>query len=530
MSLRSRVRFRIASLLGAVVACGSASAQSTRPASVPTSATTSVLRLDDFKHHVDRFNTMEDEFVVNLIPNDQAWEWMARNVPAFECPDPAVQEIYWYRWWVYRKALKQMPGGQVSMTEFIKRNPVSSAVGHHVMEGRWLRDRRYGDDLLRYWLRGVDGVPNDKRRYSGWTIWSAYQRYLVDADRDFLVGMLPDFVAYYGAWERDRMNPDGSFWQQDVRDAMEESISGSRFDHNVRPTINSYMYGNAVALAEIARLAGRADLVEAYDRKAAGLKRFVQDRLWDAEAKFFKVRYVRPRRVGHDTLADVREAIGFIPWYFDLPDENRGYEAAWAQLVDPKGFWAPFGLTTAERRHPRFRAGKAGSCEWDGPVWPFATSQTLTALANVLNEREQPHVTTRHFFDAIRTYATATHYREGRPYIGEYHDEVDGRYLRRADFERGRYYNHSTFCDLIINGLVGIRPSADRSVVVNPLIPPDAWDYFCLDGVAYQGRTLTVIWDRDGSRYGRGAGLALLVDGAEVARAAELGRLVATLR
>jgi len=37
----------------------------------------------------------------------------------------------------------------------------------------------------------------------------------------------------------------GLFWQYDVRDGMEESISGSRTNKNLRPTINSYMFGNA---------------------------------------------------------------------------------------------------------------------------------------------------------------------------------------------------------------------------------------------------------------------------------------------
>jgi hypothetical protein len=36
-----------------------------------------------------------------------------------------------------------------------------------------------------------------------------------------------------------------------------------------------------------------------------------------------------------------REAIGFVPWYFNLPD--GGYEIAWKHLMDPKGFFAPFG-------------------------------------------------------------------------------------------------------------------------------------------------------------------------------------------
>jgi len=483
-----------------------------------------VLKFDSYRHYVDHFNQMEDEFVTNLVSNSQSWDWMVKNVPAFECPDKELEEIYWYRWWCYRKALKQMDG-QVAMTEFIRRNPVSSAVGHHLMESRWVRDKKYGDEILLYWLRGK-GVPNDKLNYSGWTIWAAYQRYLVNGDKEFLVRMLDDFIRYYQSWETNRMNPDGSFWQFDVRDAMEESISGSRTNRNLRPPLNSYMYGNAIALVEIGKLANRPDVVEIYSRKAAELKKFVQERLWDSQAKFFKVRFVNGGP-SNDTLSDAREAIGFIPWYFELPDKGRGYEQAWAQLVDPQGFCAPFGITTAEQRHPRFRVGKTGTCEWNGAVWPFATSQTLTALANVLNHYEQSFVTPHHYLQAIQTYAKSMH-RDGKPYIGEYLDEKTGKYLR-TDLERGRYYNHSTFCDLVINNLVGLRPQAGQMLEINSLIPAGAWDYFCLDGVEYHGRTLTILWDRTGKKYGRGQGLVVLADGQKIAESSELMRIVAPL-
>jgi hypothetical protein len=327
---------------------------------IPVRAQPVVLNLDTFKHYADHFNTMEDEFAINLIPNDKSWEWMSQNVPAFECPDKDLEEVYWFRWWVYRKALKQMPD-HIAMTEFIKRNPVSSAVGHHIMESRWVRDPKYGQEIILYWLSTKNGPAHDRLSFSGWTIWAAYQRYLVNQDRAFLLGMLDDFVRYYQGWERIRGNPDGSFWQFDVRDAMEESISGSRTDRNLRPTLNSYMYGNAMALAEIGKLADRPDIVETYSKKAATLKAIVQDRLWDPGAKFFKVRWINDRDT-NDTLCDAREAIGFIPWYFELPDKDKGYEQAWAELIDPAGFWAPFGITTAERRHPRFREGHSGSC------------------------------------------------------------------------------------------------------------------------------------------------------------------------
>jgi hypothetical protein len=63
---------------------------------------------------------------------------------------------------------------------------------------------------------------------------------------------------------------------------------------------------------------------------------------------------------------------------------------------------------------------------------------------------------------------------------------------------------------------------------VNPLAPAD-WEYFCLDGVVYHGRTLTILYDRSGNRYGRGAGLRILIDGAEAARAATIQRITVAL-
>ncbi|MBV9125307.1 MAG: glycoside hydrolase, partial [Planctomycetes bacterium] len=338
-----------------------------------------VLKPAAFAHHVERFNTMEAEGPKTYIPNAEAWPWLCANIPLFECPDRQVEEIYYFRWWSLRKHLRRLPQGFV-FTEFLTRPvPISSALGHHLMELRWLRDPRYADDYVRYWLRGHDGRPQPHlHRYSSWLQDALYQRYLVTHDTPFLVGLLDDLVRDYRSWEQEQQLPSGLFWQYDVWDGMEESISGSRTRKNVRPTINSYMFGNARALAAVARLAHQPDLAREFDHKAADLKQRTQATLWDPAAKFFKVRDEDGR------LSDAREAIGFLPWYFDLPDP--GYEAAWAQFPDPAGFHAPFGITTAERRHPRFRSHGCCKCEWDGAVWPFATSQTLVALANVLRD------------------------------------------------------------------------------------------------------------------------------------------------
>jgi MFS family permease len=484
------------------------------------------LRPDLCSHYVERFNQMEGENRTNFVSNSHSWEWLRGNIPLFECPDREVEEIYYFRWWSFRKHVMQTTDGFV-VTEFLTPvkhagafNTISCAVGHHLAEGRWLRDQRYLDDYTRFWLRGNGGKPQlHFHKYSSWIAAAVYDRYLVNGDRGFVTDLLDELVADYTAWERERRLTNGLFWQYDVADGMEESISGSRTEKNLRPTINSYMFGNARAIAAIARLAGRGALAQEYDQKALELKRLTEATLWNPEARFFEVR----RADGG--FSNVREELGFIPWYFGLPGTQ--HDVAWAQLMDPEGFRAAYGITTAERRHPGFRSHGCCKCEWDGAVWPFATSQTLTALGNILRERAQPFVSTKDYFAAFLDYARSQRY-EAKPYIGEYLDETTGQWLK-GKAERSRYYNHSTFADLLITGVVGLRARADEVLEVQPLLPEETWAWFRLDGVSYHGQTLTILWDRQGDRYGQAKGLSVLADGKLIAHADRLEKVTGKL-
>ncbi len=485
-----------------------------------------ILNPDDFKHYVDYFNQMEDEGVINYIPNAESWSWMKENIPFFECPDKDFEQVYYYRWWTYRKHIKQTPDGFV-LTEFITPvghagayNTISCALGHHINEGRWLKNQQYLNEYILFWFRGHNGRPQSHfHKFSSWIAHALYQRYLVNNDREFLIDLLPDLVSDYKKWEQERLLDNGMFWQYDVRDGMEESISGSRTAKNARPTINSYMYGNALAISKIAEMAGEKEIAKEFQNKASRLKELTQKNLWDSKAKFFKVRFE------NSSLSDAREEIGFIPWYFNLPteDPNKGFSQSWAQVIDPNGFKAQCGLTTAERRHSQFRSHGVGTCEWDGAVWPFATTQTLVGMANLLRNYNQSCVSSCDYFDALLTYAKE-HHKNGKPYIGEYHDEVNCAWLK-GDNPRSRYYNHSCFCDLVVSDLVGLCLRNDDVIVVHPLVPADTWEWFALDNVYYHGKLVTILWDKTGEKYKKGRGLSVFVDGNLAANSTILERI-----
>ncbi|BCM89945.1 beta-L-arabinobiosidase [Abditibacteriota bacterium] len=502
-----------------------------------------VLKSGPYKHFVDEFNAAVPEDVANAIPNAKSWEWMTRNVPFFDCPDEEFLRAYYYRWWVFRRHLKH-PDSGYTMSEFIlpvnwatSQNAIGCAAGHDVMDGRWLRDSRAMDDWLRFWYQGENGhMRGALLSYSTWLGSAAYQRYLVDGRRDFLVSLLPGMIEEFEGQAKAHATNDELLWQYDVRDGMEESITGSRTQKNKRATINSYQYGIARAISATARLAGKPELAGYYHQKAARIKELVQAKLWDKNEGFFKVWQE------DGALSDARELHGFVPWYFELPDQNAGYEVAWKQFSDVQGFKAPFGLTTAEQRHPAFAINYKGhDCQWNGPVWPFGTSQTLTAAANVLNDYPQTVLSKEDYFVALQTYTKSFKSKlpDGRTisWVDEDQDPFTGAWIARevkvlqkdADPSRGAQYKHSTYADLIINGLVGLRPRPDATVEINPLLPANTWDYFCLDAVPYHGHSLTILWDKTGKHYGKGQGLRVFTNGKLLGASDSLSRLQVVL-
>ncbi|MGM9475755.1 MGH1-like glycoside hydrolase domain-containing protein [Pedobacter sp. GSP4] len=484
----------------------------------------SMLGTEKLKKYITYFNSIDTEAVKNYVPNAEAFSWLAEQAPLFECPDSVLEQNYYYRWWTYRKHLVKTPEGFI-FTEFIepvkhagKYNSISCALGHHIYEGRWLKDNSYLKDYIKFWLYHAD-VGQTKQRFHQFSSWvddAVYQNHLVKPDQGFLKDILPALDKDYGKWESERQLKNGLFWQHDVKDGMEESISGSRKDQNQRPTINSYMYGNAMALTKMATLLGDATLAAKYKDKATVLKKLVQDSLWNASSLFFETRKAK------GGLAAVREAIGFTPWDFNLPDDQAKYAQAWDQLLDTAGFKAPWGLTTAERRNPTFRTrGTGHSCEWDGALWPFASSQTLKGLANLLtNYKKHGKMTAEVFYRELHQYAVS-HTKNGKPYIGEYQDEKNGEWLK-GDNPRSSFYNHSTFNDLIINDLVGIKPRQDDVLEISPLIPNNQWDWFMLDNVSYHNKTLTILWDKTGKKYNKGKGLLVFADGKEIYKGKDL--------
>lgn len=480
--------------------------------------------------------------------HNQDWDWYKSNIPFFESPDKEMDKTYYYRWDMLTSHLVYgSPKTGYTFTEFIDRpwwsaryGSISCAAGHQLYEVRWLRDQNYAKDYANYWFK-TEGT--NVRNYTTWlgdAIWNSYK---VNYDKSVILGLKNDLIANYKGWEKDRwVESEQMFAWDGMHDGMETNINSRQtkqwFDGapGYRPTLNSYMWADAKAIAAISALDGDSNNEKEYLAKAEIIKTNFQKKNWDPKREFFFHRYLKDEDGGikANTLTyetgkfagskHGREEIGFIPWYFNMPD--AGYESAFKFLMDSSYFYSPYGPRTVEKLDPMFNIA-ARCCAWSGNAWPFATSQTLKAMANVIKYYHQPYVTKSDYVKQLHIFSI-THRKDNEPFIGEGNHPETGSWSGHDYVGHSEHYFHSTFVDEIITGLMGFTPKETDSIEVNPLLP-EAWDYAAIDNIAYHGHNIAIVWDKYGTKYKKGKGLLVFSDGKIIARAASITKLTAKL-
>lgn len=472
--------------------------------------------------------------------------WYEGRIPFFESADPKLDAVYYYRWQIYRTHQRDLGAEGYITTEFLddvswQRHPYASlndATGFHLAEGRWLNDRRFADDYIRF----MYGGGND-RHFTDHMADSVWGRYLVDGDRDGVIRNLPVMNHIYRLWDEKFDFDKGLYFVEPLLDATEYTVSsldasggkdGFRGGDAFRPSVNSYMFANARALSRMAEMAGDKALSADYAARAAAIQQRTLEALWSDKLTHFIDRHQSKKNdfVRYWEPIRNRELVGYLPWMFDLVPDDTRYAAAWSHLLDPASLAGRAGMRTVEANYEYYMRqyryeGSQPECQWNGPAWPYQTTQVLYGMANLLDHRQHRGPVTRStYMRLLRQYA-ALHYQGDRLDLEEdYHPETGKPIVRLA---RSHHYFHSGFNDLILTGLVGIRPSADDMLEVNPLLPeagdPQALAWFRVQDVPYHGHRVAVTWDADGSHYRRGQGLVIEIDGREVARRETLGRI-----
>lgn len=529
---------------------------------------------------------------------NESLQWAEASVPAFECSDADVTLTYWYRWRLFHLHMRRgdklsacsSPLGCWVLTEFLRKvfwsgphNTIVAPAGHHIMEGRWLRDDTVIDDYARFWFLGSGW----KKQYTFWPAHALWQRSLLlrrSAAEGVTGELFPQLAANYRDWQRTHYSQKaGCIFQSCHADGQENSAGLD----GCRPTVTAAQYGEASALAAIAAALHNSTEAAFFRAEAAKWQGVLQGRLWSEELGFFVTEAQPPppnlhaelRRMGRlgrmrevqtyfgclacdrrracppgqgwpeGKRVGVRELMGLTsPWYFSaVPRGSKrvaAYAEAFSQLDDPAGFGAKWGPRTTERRNSAcYNFSNRAQCNWNGGVWPYETCKAGTALVNLLHLYPAQRTATRATFQRLLvTYARAhtRSHAEGLspPHVDEDLHPDDGYWITRRKLHgiapwpgtgglggardplraRGTHYFHSTFNDLVLSGVVGIR-ATEGCLEVAPLTHLGWW---LVRKVRLRGRELDVLYDETGDHYHLGAGLHVWLDGAHVGSAPAL--------
>lgn len=457
--------------------------------------------------------------------------WFASNVPAFACSDPAFEKMYYYRWYLVKKA-------SINARRFVSNHPYSDRVMYEgqagawftkviglplplqILEARWLRDPAIAAGQARTAL-----TKDDFFDYLNWTPWAIWQLHLVWPNRDLINDALPAmkrFVASEEAKDDDKdslptvwgswitgMEYQPSFhyfteprWDHKRGDEFvtdnqltKDPAIYRRFLPLERVDEATYYFLNNLAVARATAALGESQASSQYAARAESVRRSVIDKMWDPETRFFYD--LHPDT--HEKAREAKVVDGFFPFLFgELAKASE--LSLWDHLLDPREFWTPWPVPTASQDCPAFdsrglwKLGPNASPEnpyryvdsWNGPTWIFSNALTAEALGSAARMSKDARLIDA--FNRLMTKYTEIQFLHGDhslPCTVEHYDSITGENIRLlAD------YFHSFYNDLVIRYQVGIVPREDDLIEIDPLARD--WRSFSIEKVAYRGHSVSV--------------------------------------
>ncbi len=473
-------------------------------------------------------------------------QWFADNVPAFTCSDKALEKMYYYRWYVLKKCslnprqyAPNHPYPDRVMYEGVAGRWFTKVIGLplplQIMEARWLNDKTIAAGQARVAL-----TKDDFFDYLNWTPFAIWQLHLVAPSETLIQAALPKmkkFVAMEAAKDEDGdalpttwgswitgMEYQPSFhyftsprWDHTKGDEFvtddqltKDPAIYKRFLSVERVDEATYYFLNNLAIGKAAALTGDAPTAGEYMARAEKIRRAVKAKMWDEKTEFFYD--LHPTT--DEKAIEAKQADGFFPFLFGLL-AGKDQAGVFNHLLNPKEFWTAYPVPSVSQDSPAFDAGglwKVGPaaspekpyryvCNWNGPTWVFSNALVLDALGSAAQLTNDERLSAA-FLELLKRH-TKMQFRHADwsvPCVVEHYNSQTGEPLRwLAD------YFHSSYNDLLIRFLIGLRPREDELIEIAPLVRPPL--RFSIQEVRYRQHKISISFHRV---------MSISVDGKEI--------------
>lgn len=449
--------------------------------------------------------------------------WFTEKVPAFQTTDPDILKLYYYRWFLVKRAIhdpKRFIAGHPYKRPSIYESPIGDwfcaviglPIPVQIQETRWLRDITPGKNQILNWAENVHRQYRDYLQFTPAAMWNFYKIHpdpeiraaVAQAATDYAwqdvpVHGQPQLPVQESSWPTGAeyqpnfyqfTKPEPWDWRHDVQGrgqgfAMAKSI---RLDKAAFTIAN--LYGAANFMEELGNTKSFTDSRNQADR----MLKTIKDEHW-------KDGFFYAADPATKALADQAACYdGFLPFLFGMLRDPQ-YFTAFDRFFDPAWFWSDYPITTVAKNNLMYWTGNAIAgptassigqphiypCSWNGPMWNYNNSAMCEALGSVASSpggerfRDGWIEFHRRWSDSHFVYGDRS-----VPCAMEHLRPTDGSNFRRQVVD----YFHSAWLDSTFSYWAGIHVSDKRDkLTFDPFTKED----FTLRKVPAGGRELTFI-------------------------------------
>ncbi|WP_260837466.1 discoidin domain-containing protein [Microbacterium sp. SLBN-146] len=505
--------------------------------------------------------TPAEAFRTGVTDFNRRW---AQDIPYIDVPDPAIEKAIVYRWWGERyNSLDTNESGYVyqypTTIEGVNlyQNSVVLTQPMHLQDTKWIRNPylAYGQILNVGELSGSSAFL-DSPGHTSWN--NHYSQYLGTAGLEAynVYGGGPEiaerFASYFegdgvGQLEHYDGNDDKliaydtNYMPGNDSDAItfgyprvNASAPGAR---TIERPESAYVWGAFDAAAKLYEQAGADEAKVAEMQTAADeIQTAVLDRLWSEEMRMFLA------GTSHGAQAAASSGSGTNPLSAAerdlIPAKESNLYDIYSEGLIPKedaetyvdGFrflrygdnFPIFPFYTANQ-YDRAKFGIGGSNNFSNINFTVQYRAVRAALRDY--DPEQKYITPEYAAKLLDWMAWSI-YPNGDARVANQSEYYSNWNPTTKTFNRNNP-NHVMLGNMnyiYVEDMGGMRPRADDKIELWPI--DLGYDNFMVNNLRYHGKDLTIVWDRDGSEYGLGAGYSLFIDGERKATANGLGRFV----
>ncbi len=484
--------------------------------------------------HVDSVDDLAEKVKSHLDcdlwnENDRrVMQWFEENVPQLRCSDPILEKLYYYRWYIVFKNLINpeidcfndfcMYEGKDQFAQVC-----SASAAMHIREMRWLKKHEYVMSEMKSLLLSQIKEGKDKGRLRDTyisdiptAVWETYCL-LPDTCRNLILSNRIAVLQYVEYQQSELYFPESAplpvvvgSWRTaaEYQPAFFE-FTQPQWDHEQsqpfekehltqlhRVDDSTYLCTNMAAVSKLYHRAEEDTIANSYASCSAKIQQNILHYMWDDNTKFFYDLCPRNLRKAWQS----KSFDGFIAARIEPSQQNK------EDLMDHlrHEFNTPFPIPTVATDCPAFspdNTWKIGphatsehpytyNCCWNGPSWNFANSLVIDALGETVQgskTRRQSSLFAQLFNKWCREQCP----RPGAiPNSCEHYNPFTGEELRTV-----RDYSHSTFIDILMRRIIGIRENADNTLLCQPL--DIGLSALTVTDIPYQGHTVDFDWNKE---------------------------------